>query len=145
MAGMVNIGEMGALALHVLVELAVLREEDPAARRTIQHIAGRLRASSHTLQKVSRRLIMMELIDGARGASGGLRLAVDPGRISLLEVIEGVEGKFDRNNCMFAKRVCPPSARCAFAQIAGNMEQMLRRHFSATTIADLRAESMQTA
>lgn len=145
MAGILNIGEMGALALHVLVELAVLRGENPEARRTIQHIAGHLHASAHTLQKVSRRLIMMELVDGARGASGGLKLIADPKRVSLLQVLEGVEGKFKQNNCMFAKRVCPPSAKCAFGQIAGDMEQMVRKYFADTTIADLSAAAAQPA
>ena len=145
MAGILNIGEMGALALHVLVELAVLREENPDARKSIQSIAGHLHASPHTLQKVSHRLIMMELIDSVRGANGGLRLLADPQRITLLDVLEGVEGKFSSNECLFSKRVCPPSARCAFSKITGEMEQMVRGYFSGTTIADLCAMAMQSA
>lgn len=137
MAGILNIGEMGALALHVLAELAVLREQEPDARRTIQHIAGHLHASQHTLQKVARRLIMLEMVEGTRGANGGLRMVAEPGDISLLQVIEGVEGRISSHDCLFAKRVCPPDAGCAFANITGNMEKMVREHFARTTIADL--------
>lgn len=145
MAGILNINEMGALALHVLAELAALREQNPEDRRTIHHIAEHLHASAHTLQKVSRRLIMMELIEGARGANGGLRLIADPGQINLLEVIEGVEGKISSHGCMFAKRVCPADARCAFSSVTGKMEKMVRDYFANTTIADLCMAAAQPA
>ncbi len=78
MAGMLNVGEMEALALHLLVELSVLREEDADRRVTVQELARKLHASIHTLQKVARRLIMLELVEGTRGAKGGLRLAAEP-------------------------------------------------------------------
>ena len=144
MAGILNISEMGALALHVLTELAVLREQNPEDRRTIQYIAEHLHASAHTLQKVSRRLITMELIEGTRGVNGGLRLIVAPEKISLLEAIEGVEGKISSHGCMFAKRVCPPEARCAFSNVTGKMEKMVREYFVRTTIADLCAAAVQS-
>lgn len=137
MAGLLNVGEMGALALHVLVELAVLREQDPEARRTAQEIAEKLHASVHTLQKVTRRLIMMGLIEGARGVNGGLRLAGDQRGVTMLEVIEGVEGKTCANGCMFAKRVCPANCDCVFEGMTGKMEKMVREYFATTTLADL--------
>ena len=145
MAGILNIGEMGALALHILTELALLRQENPEGRHTVQHIAGDLQASAHTLQKVARRLIMMQLIEGTRGAAGGLRLVANPKRITLLQVLEGVEGKFNSNGCMFAKRVCPSRARCAFAGVTENMEKMVREYFAATTIAELCSVAAQPA
>ena len=145
MAGLLNVGEMGALGLHVLVNLAVMREQDADARRTVQEIAEKLHASVHTLQKVARRLIMMGLVEGTRGVNGGLRLMVDPEKISMLEVIEGVEGKINCNNCMFAKRVCPQNARCIFDGVTGGLETMVREYFARTTVADMRASAMQPA
>ena len=145
MAGLLNVGEMGALALHVLVDLAVLREENTDERRTVQEIAEKLHASVHTLQKATRRLIMMGMVEGTRGVNGGLRLAIEPQRITMLEVVEGVEGKIGCNNCMFAKRVCPQSARCIFDGVTGGLEMMVREYFARTTIADMRASAVQLA
>lgn len=145
MAGLLNVGEMGALALHVLVELAVLREENPDGRRTVQEIAGKLRASAHTLQKVVRRLIVMELVEGTRGANGGLRLAADPERVNMLQVIEGVEGRACSNGCLFAKRVCPEGGKCVFEGVTGVMEKQIRNYFTGTTVADLRDMATQSA
>lgn len=145
MAGLLNVGEMGALALHVLVELAVLRERDPQARRAARDIAGSLRASVHTLQKVTRRLIVMELVEGTKGVNGGLRLAADPGAITMLQIVEGIEGRICSNNCMFSKRVCPPGGKCVFEGLTSRLEQQIRSYFTETTVADLRDMAMQHA
>lgn len=137
MAGLLNVGEMGALGLHVLVELAALREKDADARLTVQELAERLHASAHTLQKVARRLVMLELAEGTRGVNGGLRLRVDPRKVTMLQVIEGVEGRVCSNGCMFSKRVCGPKKRCIFYGITGTMETMIRDYFTKTTLRDL--------
>lgn len=136
MAGLLNVGEMGALALHVLVELAALQAEDPDARRTVQEIADKLGASVHTLQKVARRLVMLGYAEGTRGVKGGLRLTADPRKVTMLDVVEGVEGKICANGCMFAKRVCPAGG-CAFGGFTERIEAQLRQQFVTTTLADL--------
>ena len=143
MAGLLNVGEMGALALHVAAELAVLREEDSDGRRTAQELAEKLHASVHTLQKVTRRLIMMGIVEGTRGVNGGLRLTADPARVTMLEIIESVEGRVCSNGCMFAKRVCPEDGTCVFEGLTGVMEKMIRDYFSGTTLADLRDAALQ--
>lgn len=145
MAGLLNVGEMGALALHVLVELAVMQKKDPDARLTVQELAERLHGSSHTLQKVTRRLIAAEMIEGARGAKGGLRLLADPNSVTMLQIIEAIEGRICSNNCMFAKRVCPEGGRCIFEGVTGAMERQVRDYFSGTKLADLRDMAMQPA
>lgn len=145
MAGLLNVGEMGAQALHIMVELAVLQEENPEARYTVQELATKLHASVHTLQKVARRLIQLELIEGTRGANGGLRLAIDPKTTNMLQIIEGLEGRLCSNNCMFAKRVCPADGKCVFEGMTGKMEKMVREYFTTTTLADLCATAMETA
>ena len=145
MAGLLNVGEMGALGLHVLVKLAVLREQDPDGRFTAQEMADSLHASVHTLQKVTRRLVMMGLLEGTRGANGGLRLAVEPGDVTMLQVIEGIEGRVCANGCMFAKRVCPQDGRCVFENLTQQMERRVRDYLSETTVAELRDAAMQTA
>lgn len=144
MAGLLNVGEMGALALHVMVELAVLKEEDPEARMTVQDMAKALHASVHTLQKVTRRLVVLRLLEGARGVNGGLRLAVKPKKVTMLQVLEGVEGKLCPGGCLFAKRVCPPRGSCVFKGLTGGMEKMIRDYFKSTTIAELADMARQT-
>lgn len=142
MAGLLNISEMGALALHVSVELTLLREADPEVRLTVQEIADKLHASVHTLQKVTRRLVAIGLLEGTRGANGGLRLQADPGEVTMLQIIEGIEGPLCSNGCMFAKRVCPEGA-CRFSGLTGDLERKVRDYFTSTTLADMAVASPQ--
>jgi Rrf2 family protein len=137
MAGLLNVGEMGALALHVMVELAALQDEDPSARRTATQLAGELSASIHTLQKVLRRLVMGKLLEPARGVNGGVRLAEKAEATTILAVLECVEGPMQTNGCLFIKRVCDAGARCRFHSVTESLEQSVREHFTSTTIADL--------
>lgn len=142
MAGLVNIGEMGALALHILVELAEIRASDQQARLSVGDLAERLGASTHTLHKVAGRLVKAGVLDSSRGASGGLKLDVPPSEITLMQVIEEVDGKPQNNACLFAKRVCPPGAHCPFAALADGIEQQVRDYFLRTTVADLLGKAM---
>ncbi len=141
MAGLLNVGEMGALALHVMVELAALHAEDDAARRTALQLAAGLDASVHTVQKVIRRLVAGNMLEGARGVNGGVRLAAGAEAASLLDVLECVEGPMRTNGCLFVRRVCPEGARCRFRSVTESLEQSVREHFTTTTIAKLSAEA----
>ncbi len=137
MAGLLNVGEMGALALHLMAELALLRQEDETARLTAQELAAKLHASVHTLQKVIRRLTLAELLEGTRGPHGGVKLAEDAQRISLLRILESAEGPVRANGCLFTKRVCPENVPCRFHTLTESMEENIREYFSQTTLADL--------
>ncbi len=137
MSGLLNVGEMGALALHVMAELAVVKKADNAARLTAQELAKRLNASVYTLQKVIRRLVLAGMLEGTRGVNGGLRLTGEAEDISLLAVLECVEGPIPRNGCLFTKRVCPEGAVCRFQGITGEVEKGIFAYFTQTSIADL--------
>lgn len=137
MSGLLNVGEMGALALHVMVDLALVRREDTDARRTAQELALGLDASVHTLQKVVRRLVLAGLLDGVRGTNGGVKLTDDGAAASMLQVIESVEGPVRANGCLFSKRVCLEWKQCRFHTVTGVMEKSIRDYFSKTTIDDL--------
>lgn len=145
MAGLLNVGEMGALALHVMVELAIVKGQDSEARRTAHELAEELHASVHTLQKVVRRLVLAGLVEGTRGANGGLRLTGDAASVSMLTVLESVEGPIRPNGCLFAKRVCPEGGQCRFHCVTSGMERSIKDYFTKTTIADLCHEATQEA
>lgn len=144
MAGLLNVGEMAALAIHEMVELAILHRQDPEARLTVQDLAERLDASTHTLQKVTRRLISLGYLDGTRGAKGGLRLAIDADRVTLLDIIEGVDGKVDCNHCLFGKRICAKNKRCIFDKLTRILENEVREYLSGTTLEELCRKSTNT-
>lgn len=137
MAGLLNINEMSALALHTLVELAKGKRNKEQARLSVADLAGCLHASQHTLHKVVTRLVGAGFIESIRGASGGIQLLVSPKDINVLQVIEAIEGKMFPNGCLFMKRVCGESATCAFAGLTEKLERQILRQFVDTTMEKL--------
>ena len=74
-------------ALYAVLELA----RDPESQLATGEIAARYGISAHHLAKVMRQLVRAQLIQSARGAGGGYRLAVNPGRVTLMDVVEVFE------------------------------------------------------
>jgi Rrf2 family protein len=57
----------------------------------VAEIAGKYRVSTHHLAKVLRRLARAGVLHAARGARGGYRLAGNPKRLTLMDVIAPFE------------------------------------------------------
>ena len=73
-----------SFALYAVLELA----ESPSSQLSGTEIAEKYGISAHHLAKVLRDLGRAEIVDAARGVGGGYRLAVDPKRLTLLDVIQ---------------------------------------------------------
>jgi len=63
-------------------------------------IAGRTRISEPTVAKVLKMLSRAELVLSVRGAAGGYRLAREAVRISVVDIIEAVEGPIALTACV---------------------------------------------
>lgn len=141
MPGFLNMGEMSALALHAMARLATLAGEDPKARVSVVDLAAGLESSPHTLHKVMTRLVAAGLVDSARGPSGGVRLALPADGVTVLMIVEAVDGKITSNGCLFSQRVCPAGEPCAFSGLTCGLEKKIREYFSKTTLENLASSS----
>ena len=52
-------------------------------------------------------------VDSGRGPTGGYRLRVPLGEISVLDMIEAVEGRVDTTTCVLRDGPCGPSEHCS--------------------------------
>ena len=81
------------------------------------------------LIKVTRPLVRSRILAAARGAGGGFSLARDPERITLLEIVETVQGPLVFNDCLLGPGVCPRDMNCpvhpVWRQIRTNTENIL--------------------
>ncbi len=82
-------------ALYALVEMA----RAPDRRFTAAELAERNGISQHHLAKVLAQLQRRGWVEGQRGPSGGYRLAVDPGELTMADVVELVEGPLGSGGC----------------------------------------------
>ena len=97
-------------ALRLMQDLGRNRESGPLS------ISSIIRGSDMTLkfvQSVARDLSRNNLINTKSGPKGGLTLAKRPSQISVLEIIEAVEGKINIMDCLEHPEICDDYSGCS--------------------------------
>jgi Rrf2 family iron-sulfur cluster assembly transcriptional regulator len=79
------------------------------------------------------------LVEAAAGRSGGYRLARPARGITLLEVIEAVEGDSRRRTCVLRGGPCGMDGYCDVHGVFYEAQEALRDTFARSTLADLAA------
>jgi len=121
-------------ALRAMRYLATLPEGEEATRSTL---SGHLGAPEPFLAKVMRKLTVAELVESRRGVGGGYCLSRPAEQISMLQVVEAVEGSAGLNACFLSSDACSCERPCgAHAAFAGVRAEMFRA-LETTSIADL--------
>lgn len=123
--------------MHAMLEVGKKNRKGYKGWISTTEIAETLEASRHTLHKVVKRLVYAGLLSSARGPMGGVRLQAEPQEISLLKIIEAVEGEVNPGGCLFSRRICSVKSLCQFCGITTDLEVMVREYFAKTTIAEL--------
>lgn len=121
-------------ATRVMVHLAGL----PAgSRASLPELAAAVEVPDHFLSKVLQALGRNGLIQSQRGASGGFVLSADPERISLLDVVEAIEGPIRLNLCLGPGEGCTRKSRCPVHLVWANAQDALVGVLRAASIASL--------
>jgi FeS assembly SUF system regulator len=89
-----------SLADYAVVVMAAAARHPAGASLSAGLLAEETGVPVPTAQKVMGRLAASGLLDSARGAGGGFRLARPAGGISLADIIEAVEGPIAMTNCI---------------------------------------------
>ena len=89
------------------------------------------------LAKILQRLSRKGIVKSTKGAAGGFRLAREPGRINLLEVIEAIQGPTAANACAVDENVCSFSDTCAVHPIWVEVRKMIEERLKDETFAKL--------
>jgi Rrf2 family protein len=106
-------------------------------RLSVRRIAADQRVPERFLPQVMRDLVLAGVVEGAVGRSGGYRLAKPPAEISLLDVVEAVEGDSRRRVCILRGGPCAVAAVCdVHAVFAAAQDDVLGR-LRSTTVAGL--------
>lgn len=91
------------------------------------------------LLKIMPSLIKAGIVRSQRGVGGGYALARHPKEITLLDVLEAIEGPIYLNRCLLDEVLCskqgPPS--CQVHQALGEIQQRLSSDFASYSFADL--------
>ena len=93
------------------------------------------------LAKIFQSLVRAGLVRSVRGVGGGFVLARTPGAISVLQIIEAVEGPITLQRCQAPEHEegCVRSNGCPLCGLFGEAQHRVRELFSQTTLASLLA------
>jgi len=89
------------------------------------------------LAKIISQLSIAGLLHTSRGARGGVILARDPKDITLLEVVEAIDGPIQLNECVGDSGACMFDKACPIKPVWCDAQEELVRRLKATNFADL--------
>lgn len=77
------------------------------------------------------------IIKSVRGVSGGMSLNVDPADITLLDLVEAVQGPLVANDCTASGASCGRMDACCYHPIWSGAQELLRSYLSSVSLDDV--------
>ncbi|MEN6482606.1 MAG: Rrf2 family transcriptional regulator [Anaerolineaceae bacterium] len=121
-------------ALRAMLFLAKL---EPTSRAATSQIAEEQHIPPSFLAKIISQLSIAGLIHTSRGARGGVLLARPPEDISILEVIEAIDGPIALNECTHVKGGCTFGDECPLKPLWCDTQNELVEKLKNTTFGQL--------
>lgn len=120
--------------VRLILDLAFLAD---GARASTQEIAARQQIPMPFLAKIISQLALTGLVTTYRGAGGGICLAKPSSEITLLHVIEALEGPIYLNRCLIEPDRCPNERHCPVHDIWRQAQTGLTSLLGETTFQEL--------
>jgi Rrf2 family protein len=130
----VQITRQADYAVRAVLYLAQL---GPNARASTAHIAREQSIPTTFLAKIVSQLAAAGVVRATRGARGGVSLARGPEEISLLEIVEAIDGPVMLNDCVTEPHQCPLSDDCAVRDVWCDAQAKLVTHLAQTHFGQL--------
>ncbi len=125
-------------ALRAIYHLTKL---DPTKRAATSQIAEEQRIPPSFLAKIISQLSIAGLIHTSRGARGGVSLARPPEEITILEVVEAIDGPIALNECTSSPEACPFGENCPLRKLWCGTQTELIEKLATTTFSQFMAEA----
>lgn len=128
-----SLGRRADYALRAAVDLA----RHGGQRRKTREIVQEMDVPRTFLPQIMAQLVRAGLVSSAAGPTGGYVLARPPGSISLLEVIEAVEGDPVSTTCVLRSGPCRWDGICALHVPWARAQQAMLDQLRSATLAEV--------
>ena len=129
-----KISTKGRYGLRILIDLAM---HDPGKPRMLRDIAQSQQISEKYISRLVIDLRRANLIRSVRGVNGGFHLARNPSAITLLEVLETMEGPISVVDCVRSPEKCKRRHLCPARDIWTKLNDGIRRLTRDITLDDI--------
>lgn len=137
-----KISTKGRYGLRIMLDLARNDGETP---RMISDICKSQGLSKKYVSRLIIELRKAGMISSVRGAKGGYKIKRMPKHITLLEIIETMEGPLYIVDCVGCPKKCKKSEDCAAREIWSQVNGKIRREFESITLQDILNRQDNTA
>ena len=103
----------------------------------LSDIAAAVDVPQTFLAKIFQQFSKSGIVKSYRGTGGGFLLARPPEQISLLSVVEAVEGPIIPNRCVLAPGECERDAFCTVHPVWKQVQQQVRQLLAGISLKDL--------
>ena len=129
-----KISTKGRYGLRILIDLAT---HDPEKPRMLKDIAKSQQISEKYISRLVIDLRRAKLIRSVRGINGGFHLAKSPESITLLEILETMEGPISVVDCVRSPEKCTRNALCPARDIWQKLNDGIRELTGEITLEDI--------
>lgn len=130
----------GEYAVRCALYLAMQPGDGETSRREVSQA---MEVPLHFLGKIAQQLAHAGIIQITKGAKGGYRLARPAKEISLLQVVEAVEGPLGLNLCLIHHDSCDRTGFCPVHEVWQEAQNGLQKTLSKADLASLAAKEKQ--
>jgi Rrf2 family protein len=131
---MMELTRKGEYAIRGIVYLAT-RPEDQVC--LLSEIAAAVDVPPTFLAKIFQQFSKIGLVKSYRGTGGGFVLGRAPEKITLLEVVEAVEGTIIPNRCVVNTGDCSRDATCNVHTVWVNIQKQVRDILASVSLKEL--------
>lgn len=89
--------------------------------------------------KILHSLVQAKIVESFKGTNGGYKLAAEPDKITLYDVISAIEGEFNINQCLSGDLPCQRNieGKCKVHEIFEEVSALVREKLSMVNFAQL--------
>jgi len=118
-----------------------LAKQSPNTRSATSIVAREMKIPPSFLAKIISQLSIAGLLHTSRGARGGVTLAREAGEISMLDVVEAIDGPILLNECVGDPASCDFSEDCLVHPIWVEVQDSLVKRLRETTFDQLHTKN----
>ena len=131
-----RISTRGRYGLRIMLELAASYKSGPVSRLFIAKNQSLSAKYAHSLITT---LVTASLVRSIRGNQGGYILSFPPEKITILEIVEAMEGPLSLVDCVVHEENCPKVKACVAHDLWFDLTNMLKDKLASITLAQLLA------
>ena len=123
----------GKYGLYAMYYLAAHEGEGPQSLQSIASVG----VPKQYLEQLLGNLRRAGLVSTVRGAQGGYQIAKPPGEISLLHIIDAMEGPIELSECTADENICDRSCACPVRRVWRQLTDSINQELSRVTLGSM--------